>query len=365
MKFSSILAASAVVVVSIAGAVSGTSPASAAAASTVPAAAQSGTAKLRIAHFSPDAPAIDVYFDGNKRLTNVLYEKHSNYLELPSGAHKIEIRATGSAADVPAVVSADADLAANGAYTLAAIGKLAAITGKLYTDDTSAPPAGKVKLRVMHDAPDLAAVDVVVKNGQELAAKLAFPDASPYLTLDPGKYDVEVRPTGSTTASLASTVVLQAGGVYTVAAIGGADKAPKLKGLIDLPPAGGSAVTTADAGAVTTLAAASTSAADVAPSTAGQAAVTEPTETAPATEPAPEATTADTTKPADTTTPAVETTLAPDTTVAVAPTSVVPKGPIGAGAGGLSGGGGAVGATALAGLAAVAIMSAARKRRAA
>ena len=77
--------------------------------------AQAGTAKLRIAHFSPDAPAIDVYFDGVKRLTNVAYEKHSNYLELPSGKHKIEIRATGAASDVPAVVSADTDLAANGA----------------------------------------------------------------------------------------------------------------------------------------------------------------------------------------------------------------------------------------------------------
>lgn len=327
--------------------------------------AQAGTAKLRIAHFSPDAPAIDVYFDGVKRLTNVAYEKHSNYLELPSGKHKIEIRATGAAADVPAVVSADTDLAANGAYTLAAIGKLAAITGKLYTDDTSAPPTGKVKLRVMHDAPDQAPVDVVVTNGQELAAKLAFPDASAYLTVDPGKYDVEVRAAGSTTPVLASTVVLQSGGVYSVAVIGGADKGLKLKGLIDLQPTAVASVTTASGTPAT-----------VAPSTAGAAAA--------GTEPTPEATTIAAVETSVPDTSAPETTAAPDTTTAeVAPetsapeaapetsapapdttTPEVPAGAVESGAGGLAGGG-AVGATALAGIAALAIASAARKRKAA
>lgn len=321
--------------------------------------AQAGAAKLRIAHFSPDAPAIDVYFDGVKRLTNVAYEKHSNYLELPAGKHKIEVRGTGSAADVPAIVSADADLAANGAYTLAAIGKLAAITGKLYTDDTSAPPTGKVKLRVMHDAPDQAPVDVVVTNGQELAAKLAFPDSSSYLTVDPGKYDVEVRAAGSTTPLLASTVVLQSGGVYSVAVIGGADKGLKLKGLIDVQPTAVAAVTTAGGTPAT-----------VAPSTAiAGASGTEPNPAA-TTVAAVETTVAETTPP-DTVTPetsapdtvapetAAPETAAPETTVAD-----VPAGAVESGAGGLAGGG-AVGATALAGIAALAIASAVRKRRAA
>ncbi len=330
--------------------------------------AQSGAAKLRIAHFSPDAPAIDVYFDGVKRLTNVAYEKHSNYLELPSGKHKIEIRATGAAADVPAVVSADTDLAANGAYTLAAIGKLADITGKLYTDDTTAPPTGKVKLRVMHDAPDQAPVDVVVTNGQELAAKLAFPDSSPYLTVDPGKYDVEVRAAGSTTPVLASTVVLQSGGVYSVAVIGGADKGLKLKGLIDLQPTAVASVTTGSGTPAT-----------VAPSTAGSgAAGTEPApettvaavetsvaETTPETsapEAAPETTAVEVAPETSAPEPAPETSApeaAPETTA-----PEVPSGAVESGAGGLAGGG-AVGATALAGIAALAIASAARKRKAA
>ncbi len=357
MKFRSLLAASAAIVASF--------------AAVIPASAQAGTSKLRIAHFSPDAPAIDVYFDGVKRLTNVQYEKHSNYLDLPSGKHKIEVRATGNAATVPAVVAADIDLAPNSAYTLAAIGELAEIKGQLYTDDTSAPDAGKVKLRVLHTAPEVGPVDVAVKGGQELAAKLAYPDASPYITLDPGKYDVEVRATGSTTAVLASTVVLQEGGVYTVAAIGGGDKKPKLKGLIDLQPSGVAAVTTA-AGVTTagdsptsvaaTSATVAVGAQDTTVTTEAGVETTVPAETTPATEPAPavtdpapttEAEAAPTTEPAP-----------PETDPAPSTTLEVPKSGVASGAGGLAGGG-AVGATALAALAGAAVLAAARKRRAA
>lgn len=33
--------------------------------------AQSGTAKVRVIHASPDAPAVDVFVNGNRTLTNV------------------------------------------------------------------------------------------------------------------------------------------------------------------------------------------------------------------------------------------------------------------------------------------------------
>ena len=59
------------------------------------ASAQTGDAQVRIAHFSPDAPAVDVYVDAKKVSNNVPYEKASNYLALPAGSHVVEIRVTG------------------------------------------------------------------------------------------------------------------------------------------------------------------------------------------------------------------------------------------------------------------------------
>ncbi len=321
----------------------------------------SGTAKVRIAHFSPDAPNVDVYINGQKVLANVQYDKHSQYLDVPAKAGAlVEVRATGSAADSKPAISVNADFAAGKNYTVAAIGKLASIQGKVYEDDVTAPPEGKVKLRIIHAAPDVKPVDVVVKQGTSLATKLAFPDATPYLTLDPGTYAVQVVESGTKTPVVANDVILVSGGVYTVAAIGGADKPAKLKGLIDL--ASKNAAPTTVGGAVTTLAAGAPNDADTTPTTvadtkpdttvADTAVTTEASVTTEVPDTTPETTTPDTTP--DTTTPG-DTVAPPDTT---------PAGGVPSGGGGLAGGG-ALGATALLGAGAVVLAVAAQRRRSA
>jgi len=359
------------------------------------ASAQTGDAQVRIAHFSPDAPAVDVYVDAKKVSNNVAYEKASNYLALPAGSHVVEIRATGTAPDSTPAVKASVDVAAGKAYTVAAIGKLANIQAKVYTDDNTPPPAGKVKLRVLHNAPDVPAIDVAVKGGSTVVSKLSFPEASAYMPLDPGTYDLEVRAAGTTTVLLASTVVLQPGGVYTVAAIGGADKPPKLRGLIDVPATGTATSTTAAAVAAggtptsvvtgttkapattavpaTTKAPATTAAATTlattvpattrpAPTTAVAAtlATTAPATTVPNTTAVPDTTAAPDTTAVPDTTSAPDTTSVPDTT---ATTDTTPIGGVPSGGGGLSGGGSALGLVALGGTAAAALALALQRRR--
>src|SRR5215208_1806650 len=53
----------------------------------VPAASAQGNALVRVVHASPDAPAVDVYVDGNKVLSNVPFFTASDYLPLPAGEH--------------------------------------------------------------------------------------------------------------------------------------------------------------------------------------------------------------------------------------------------------------------------------------
>ena len=348
------------------------------------ASAQSGDAQVRIAHFSPDAPAVDVYVDAKKVSNNVPYEKASNYLALPAGNHVVEIRATGTAPDSAPAIRASLDVVAGKAYTVAAVGKLASIQGKAYTDDNTPPPAGKVKLRVLHNAPDIARIDVAVKGGATVASKLVFPEASAYSTMDPGTYDIEVRTAGTTTVLLASTVVLQPGGVYTVAAIGGADKPPKLRGLIDVQATGTTTTASGASSPATTLAV--TTIAPTATTRAATAATAAPTTRAVTTSPAttvaattrPATTVADTTVPPDTTavadttvvpdtTAVPDTTTAPDTTsvpdTTVATTDTTPVGAVASGGGGLSGGGRALGVLALGGTGAAALALALQRRR--
>lgn len=194
----------------------------------VPASAQAGDAQVRVAHLSPDAPNVDVYVDGEVALSDVPYQTVSDYLSLPAGSYALEVRPAGAAADSDPVIQADATVEAGQAYTVAAVGLLADIAAQVYVDDLAAPPEGQAKVRVIHAAPDVPAVDVGVAGqapDQALVTDLSFPDASDYLAVPADTYDLEVRPTGTSDVAVpVSGLTLEAGTVYTAIAVGsGAD----------------------------------------------------------------------------------------------------------------------------------------------
>jgi uncharacterized integral membrane protein len=182
--------------------------------------AQSGTAKVRVVHASPDAPAVDVIVNGQKALTNVPFFTASDYLDLPAGSYDIQVVPTG--ATEPVVIDAKGvTVEANKAYTIAATGLLADIKATVYADNLTPPAAGKAHVRVIHASPDAPAVDIRVKGGPALISNLAFPNASDYLPVDVGTYDLEVTPAGSTTVALPiNGVALEAGKIYDVFAVG-------------------------------------------------------------------------------------------------------------------------------------------------
>lgn len=183
----------------------------------VPAAfAQSGTAKVRVLHASPDAPAVDVFVNGDRALTNVPFFTASDYLDLPAGTYRIQVAPTGEPASA-AVIDANATIAAGKAYTIAATGLVAAIQPTVIEDDLSAPASGNAKVRVYHFSPDAPAVDVKLAGGDTLISGLAFPDASDYLEVPAGSYDLQVTPAGASAVviDLPGTAV-EAGKIYSV-----------------------------------------------------------------------------------------------------------------------------------------------------
>lgn len=182
----------------------------------VPAFAQSGTAKVRVIHASPDAPAVDVFVNGNAVLTNVGFFAASPYLDLPAGTYRVQVAPTGAGAS-SAVIDANVTIEAGRAYTIAAVGPVASIKPQVIVDNLSAPAAGQAKVRVYHFSPDAPAVDVKLASGTTLISNLAFPDASDYLEVPAGTYDLQVTPAGgdAVVINLAGTRV-EAGQIYSV-----------------------------------------------------------------------------------------------------------------------------------------------------
>lgn len=184
-----------------------------------------GTANVRVLHASPDAPAVDIYLDDAKvdALTNVPFGTISDYLAIPAGKHNVKVYATGTTSSP--VIDADVTVAAGSAYTIAATGAVADIAAQVLKDDPS-PTTKSAKVRVIHFSADAPAVDVATAGSavdEAVVKGLTYPNATDYLALPGGTYDLEVRLAGETTVALAlDNVKVENGKAYSVFVIGSA-----------------------------------------------------------------------------------------------------------------------------------------------
>ncbi len=187
------------------------------------------TAMVRVLHASPDAPAVDVYLDDTivDPLTNVPFGTLSDYLEIPAGDHNVKVYATGSTTDP--VIDADVTVATGAKYTIAATDAVASITAQVLEDEP-APDCDNASVRVVHFSADAPAVDVAPAGAAAADAvvkNLEYPNATDYVALPAGTYDLEVRLAGTTTVALAlPDVAVEACNAYSVFAIGSAATPP-------------------------------------------------------------------------------------------------------------------------------------------
>jgi hypothetical protein len=193
--------------------------------------AQGNTAMVRVAHLSPDAPAVDVWVNGVRALQNVAFRAVSSYLAVQAG--EITVWVVPAGATTPRVIEARATTVAGRMYTIAATGLLnptgnqPRLGATIFEDVLPTLAAGQAAIRVVHASPTAPAVDVAVRGGAVVVPNLAFPRASTYLTVPAGAYNFDVRAAGTTTVALPlNNVVLEAGRVYTVFAVGGTQAQP-------------------------------------------------------------------------------------------------------------------------------------------
>jgi Domain of unknown function (DUF4397) len=215
------------------------------------------TSRVRVLHASPDAPNVDVYLDDAKvdALTDVAFKTISAYVSIPAGAHNVKVVPTGGAIG-DAVIDANLTFASGQRYTVAATNVVASIEAQVIEDDPTPAPSG-AQLRVVHFSADTPAVDVRPDGGSPIVTALAYPDATGYLDIPAGTYDLEVCATGTDTCPLdLDPVAVEGGTSYTAFAVGsltGGTLAAVL--AVDAMAAPSSdtidAVVTSDAGALT------------------------------------------------------------------------------------------------------------------
>lgn len=182
-------------------------------------------ANVRVAHFSPDAPAVDVFANGGAILEGVEFGAISPYLEVPAGEYQIQVAPAGAGAEA-AVIDAMLTFGPGSWTTVAAANDVANIQPLVFTDPAPVPAADAARVRAYHaSATAPRRVDIAPDGvGRKKAAikKLQFGRGSRVLELPAGSLDLDIRQPNKKKVLLdIAPLELEAGKVYSVFAVTG------------------------------------------------------------------------------------------------------------------------------------------------
>jgi hypothetical protein len=194
-----------------------------AAATAYASSATTGTGWIRLAHLSPNTPAVDVYLYsfGNSNamivLHHVAYGTVSPYESVQAGDYSVAMRAAGASATSQPVLSTSVTIVAGHAYTVAGLGPESGLRLAVLDDDLTTP-SGQAEVRVIQAS--LKQQVVTVRLGSTtLASGLKFATVSSYRVVSPGTVTVTVSSSGGTATS---SITLAAGTVHTLVVLDGA-----------------------------------------------------------------------------------------------------------------------------------------------
>jgi Domain of unknown function (DUF4397) len=171
--------------------------------------ADSGT-YVRLAQLSPDmagatisiapvaGPSRDVVLPGEP------YGALSAYQRIEPGDYVVTIRGAGNA--TTPMVSSALKAESGASYTLASVGAADQHGLAVFTDDLTAPPTGRARVRVINAAPPAPVLDVRGPGGAPFSTGLPLAQVSGYRTVDAGTLPLSAGPPGGMGTDLAVPV---------------------------------------------------------------------------------------------------------------------------------------------------------------
>jgi Domain of unknown function (DUF4397) len=191
------------------------------------------TAKLRVIHASPDAPAVDVSTTNGEVLASGLdYARSTGTYDVFAGSLGLRVNARLPGNATTTVIGPTTlTLTADTSYTVLAAGRVASISPLVISQPATPVPTGQIRLRVVHAAPAAPSVDVFLTSptadlsASSPAGTLAFRQALGPVEVVAGSYRVRVTAAGNRNAVVfdSGTLPIAAGANLLVAAIENTD----------------------------------------------------------------------------------------------------------------------------------------------
>ncbi|GAB4316160.1 MAG: hypothetical protein Kow00117_07910 [Phototrophicales bacterium] len=188
---------------------------------------------FRVAHFSADAPPVDVYVDGELAVEFLSFGQVSEWFGTVAGTIEIAVTPAGSSLIAAVIPPTDVELGEDNWTTIAAVGTLENdnVEAAVFVEDVNDAPSGSVRATFFNAIVEQSITDAYA-DGQLLVESLRYPgnrgsDGAFTRSLPQGLYDFAITLEDAPSNVLFSLpdIPLTAGNHYLIAYLGSASDA--------------------------------------------------------------------------------------------------------------------------------------------
>lgn len=184
---------------------------------------------VRVLNASPDAPAVDIYINGGLIFKNIKFKDFTEYVQLSMGQYKMEVYPVGQM-DKP-VLAQNIQVPEKQVITIAAAGNFEDLQLIPYIEgDADGLAMNQSRVRLIHLSPDAPEVDVLI-NGQIVFNNIGFMDATDYIKVVSGTYNIVVNLAGTNDTVLTFSPQLNSQKVYTIYVVGNPPNLSEIQSL--------------------------------------------------------------------------------------------------------------------------------------
>ncbi|HEX2622341.1 MAG TPA: DUF4397 domain-containing protein, partial [Phototrophicaceae bacterium] len=170
---------------------------------------EGSVAFIRVGHFSSDAPAVDVYLNGEiTDVANLEVGNLTDWEAVPAGDYKIDVTLAGGTPDKAIISLDEVTLEPDSWTTLSVVGSLGqdTLTLAAATEDYKTEiKDGETRLSLFHAIEGMSGIDLV-RSGTAMIGSVAFPDAAKgndgagSVEIAAGTYTIQITAAGRTDA---------------------------------------------------------------------------------------------------------------------------------------------------------------------
>lgn len=186
---------------------------------------------FRILHALPDLPNVDLYIDDKLVAQNLSYSNYTAYLPMFGESYKLSLYEAGTR-ETPLLTDM-LSITEDDLLTLATVTAQNNVDFLAIPDTKMPTEQNKAMVRFVHLSPNAPPVDIALPDGTILFSNVTYMQGTPYMTVEPSNYTLQVRAAGTPDVVLTiPNINVDPNSSYSIYALGLVGEQPELEAIL-------------------------------------------------------------------------------------------------------------------------------------